>query len=262
MNIQITNPARSEIFCNLFQHIRLFTDHVNITFKKNNMYLQTMDNSRISIFEIYLPADWFDQYSYNSESDITIGLNATMLFKVLNTRDKQQVLDINFNNNATDIISIHFTSDDKSNFDKHFELSLMELDTDLLAIPEFESNADITLPSTYFAAIISQLQIFGDTIEFKCTEEKIELFSINNESGKMIVDIDIEDLTSYSITENETMNISFSLSRLHNICMYNKLSKDIEIMLTDNYPMKITYNLGLDDANMIFYLAPKIADAD
>ena len=78
----------------------------------------------------------------------------------------------------------------------------------------------------------------------------------------MIVDIDIEDLTSYSITENETMKISFSLSRLHNICMYNKLSKDIEIMLTDNYPMKITYNLGLDDANMIFYLAPKIGDED
>ena len=40
---------------------------------------------------------------------------------------------------------------------------------------------------------------------------------------------------------------------------HNKLSKDIEIMLTDSYPMKITYNLGLDDANMIFYLAPKIA---
>ena len=142
MNIQITNPYRAEIFCNLFQHIKLFTDYVNITFKKNNMYLQTMDNSRISIFEIFLPSDWFNTYNYNSEEDITIGINANILFKVLNTRDKQQVLDIIFNHNQSDLLSIHFTSEDKSNFDKHFELSLMEIDTELLLIPEFESNAD------------------------------------------------------------------------------------------------------------------------
>jgi hypothetical protein len=43
--------------------------------------------------------------------------------------------------------------------------------------------------------------------------------------------------------------------------MYNKLSKDIEIKLTREYPMKITYHL-IDDAIMVFYLAPKMSDED
>ena len=129
-----------------------------------------------------------------------------------------------------------------------------------MSIPTFESDADITIPSATFASIINQLQIFGDTIEFKCDEDKIQLYSISSESGKMIVDIEIDDLTSYSITEDNAMNISFSLSKLHNICLYNKMAKEIEILLTENYPMKITYDLGIEDAKMIFYLAPKIGD--
>ena len=136
----------------------------------------------------------------------------------------------------------------------------MELDVEVMEIPEFESDADISLPSTYFAGIISQLQIFGDTIQFDCTEDKIELTSLSLESGKMKVSIDIEDITSYAINEDESMNISFSLTRLHNICMYNKLSKEVEVMLTNNYPMKITYPLNMDEAKMVFYLAPQISE--
>ena len=42
--------------------------------------------------------------------------------------------------------------------------------------------------------------------------------------------------------------------------MYNKLSKEVEVMLTKDYPMKITYPLNTDDAKMVFYLAPQISD--
>lgn len=260
MNIEIVDPSRAEKFCNLFQHVKLFTNHVNITFYEDRMYLQTMDSSRVSIFEIYLPNEWFNTYDYTHDEPINLGLNADILFKVLNTRDKQQNLQLVFDPEQSDKLLIHFVSDNKKIFDKHFEIPLMEIDVELMNIPEFESDADIMIPSSNFAEIINQLQIFGDTIEFKCTEEQIQLCSISSESGKMMADIDIDELTSYSITEDNTMNISFSLSRLHNICMYNKISKEVEILLTENYPMKITYQLDEDDAKMVFYLAPKIGD--
>lgn len=260
MNVQITNNARAEIFSNIFQHVKLFAEHVNITFDKDKMYLQTMDSSRVSIFEVFLPKDWFDEYDIKTDETITLGIYSSILFKVLNTREKTQVLNFVFNENESDKLFIHFTNDNKNIFDKHFEIPLIDIESELLSIPAFDSDADITIPSSTFAAIINQLQIFGDTIEFKCTEEKIELRSISPESGKMIVDIDIDDLTSYSITEDNEMNLSFSLSKLHNICLYNKMSKEIEILLTDNYPMKITYDLGIEDAKMVFFLAPKIGD--
>jgi hypothetical protein len=42
--------------------------------------------------------------------------------------------------------------------------------------------------------------------------------------------------------------------------MYSKLAKDIEIKLTRDFPMKITYSLGDENSKLVFYLAPKIND--
>jgi len=102
----------------------------------------------------------------------------------------------------------------------------------------------------------------GPNLAIQCSEEKIVLHSISIESGKMLVDINIEDLTEYSINEGEIIKLSFSLNMLHNICMYNKISKEIVIFLTKDYPMKVVYHLGEDNANFTFYLAPKISDDD
>jgi len=62
MDIQILNPSTAECFTNLFQHIKLFTEYVNITFSKEKLYLQTMESSRVSIVEIFLPHNWFQNY--------------------------------------------------------------------------------------------------------------------------------------------------------------------------------------------------------
>lgn len=262
MDIIITNLAKAEQFSLLFQHIRLFSEHINITFDKEKMYMQSMDSARVSVFELTLPSTWFDEYNHTSSTPITIGLSSSLLFKILNTREKIQETNIKFKNEDDDKLFIHFTCNNGAVFDKRFELPLIELDCELMQIPSTDSNAEFSINSTTYANLINQLKIFGDTIEIQCSEEKIVLHSISIESGKMLVDINIEDLTEYSINEGEIIKLSFSLNMLHNICMYNKISKEIEIFLTKDYPMKVVYPLGEDNANFTFYLAPKISDDD
>ena len=259
MDVKINNLLKADTFTSLFQHIKLFTEHVNITFTDDKMYLQTMDSSRVSIVEINLPKLWFDEYEMK-DCSVTMGIQANVLFKVLNSRDKDQIIHLEYEKDS-DKLYIHFTSENKQSFDKNFEINLIDLDVELLEIPDFNSNTDISVPSSYFAGIITQLQIFGDTIEFQCSEEKVQLISHSVDSGKMKVDIKVDELTEYSISESEeVMKISFSLSRIHNICSYHKLSKEVDIILTHDYPMKIIYKLDEEEATMTFYLAPKIGD--
>jgi proliferating cell nuclear antigen PCNA len=185
-----------------------------------------------------------------------------MLFKILNTRDKLQETQILYNEADCDKLFLNFSSNNASVFNKRFELPLIDLDCEVMEIPPGESDAEFSLDSAVFASLINQLKIFGDTIEIQCSEEKIVLHSISIEAGKMLVDINIEDLTEYSINEGEIMKLSFSLSMLHNICMYSKISKEVEIHLKENFPMKLKYSLGEDGAAFTFYLAPKIRDDD
>ena len=259
MNITINSTGKAEIFGLLFQYIRLFTEHINVTFDKEKMFMQSMDSARVSVFELSLPSTWFDNYEHTGSSAVTLGIPATMLFKILNTRDKQQDTEIIYIEDD-DKLFVNFSSNNTSIFNKRFELPLIDLECELMAIPDTESEAEFSIDSTNFANLINQLKIFGDTIEIHCTEDKIILHSISIEAGKMLVDINIDDLTEYSITEGEVMKLSFSLSMLHNICMYNKLSKDVEIHLIKDFPMKIIYALDDDNAHFTFYLAPKIGD--
>ena len=49
------------------------------------------------------------------------------------------------------------------------------------------------------------------------------------------------------------------LSYINKMCITNKLSADVEFSLSNDCPMKISYDLG-DDSSMIFFMAPKLND--
>lgn len=262
MNISITNLVKADIFAGIFQHIKVFTDNVNIIFDKDSISLQTMDNSRISIFEVKIPATWFDTYTHTAQSSIAVGISSIILFKILNARDKSQNLQIIYNEGATDSLEIHFLSLEGSKtvcYDKHFVVPLIDMEVDNMNIPDIDYSAEFSLPATVFSALVNQLKQFGETLEIQCSEQNIFLVAHSLESGKMSVEIKNDDLTEFAIVEGDELNLSYSLNYLHNICLYNKLAKEIGIHLCANYPLRIDYDLG-EGASIRFYLAPKIGD--
>ena len=104
------------------------------------------------------------------------------------------------------------------------------------------------------------MKLFGETFNIICNEEKVQMNSESIDCGKMYVDIPIDDLNSYAIEEDETLNLSYSISHLKNICFYSKISKDIDIYLKKDFPIKLVYSLNSEEAHATFYLAPKIDD--
>jgi proliferating cell nuclear antigen len=260
MEIQLNQPGRGDIFTSLFQHIKLFTDNINVNFQPDRMFIQAMDSSRVSILELYLPKSWFDVYTIEQSNGMTIGINTNLLYKVLHAREKNQRLCIQLDETGGEKLQLHMSSDNTSHFDKHFEVPLLDIDSEMMSIPEMEYQAEFSLPAITFATLIDQLKLFGDNLRIECSEEKIQLFSESTESGKMMVDIPIDDLTSFAIEDKQELNLSFSLIHLHNICLYSKITKDIEIAMTTNYPLRIQYILDDANAKIVFYLAPKIDD--
>lgn len=309
MRFLIRQNAKADIFSTICQNTKLFSENVNLCFEPTRLFIQTMDGSHVSVIEIAIPREWFDEYDLGeNDAGIVMGISMPMLSKVLSTRDKSQKFEVAFDPES-DKLSIHFTSrdDDTSSvtaamsalstsasvnattrsqiFDKHFEINTIELESDMLQIPESEYQAEITVSSSHFASLISQLRLFGDTMDITCSEEKIMIYSHTQESGKMAVEMKIEDLTSFAINEGETVELSYALSYISNMCQFHKVAKEIQIYLTADSPMKLTYLFGGDNvpgaagsanismtddddntaasnnmASISFYLAPKIQD--
>ena len=261
MNILINDPVKCEIFAGIFQNLRVFTDNISIHFEKTQVYIQTMDHSRVSIIELKIPANWFNEYNHTHPTDIIIGINSSIMYKILNARDRVQTIQLVYESNTSDSLSIHYAGGDKNmiTFNKSFTVPLVDLETDMMTIPPIDYEAEFAIPSNIFTSLIHQLKTFGDSLDIECTESKIMLCSNSIDSGKMNVDIDIDDLVTYSIVEGEELKMSFSLTYLNNICAFNKLSKYMEIRICNNYPMSVVFNLT-DEASLTVFLAPKISD--
>lgn len=288
MRIFINNPTKSEVFTAIIQNLRNFTELINIQFTEAGIYVQTMDTSHISVVELDIPSGWFTEYE--CLESVTLGINIGILSKILSTKDKSQSLTLNHSKENEDKLEIHFTSvlptenvvilsepitvtikksslkpvkkvPDVKIYDTHFEIPLIDIESEAIEIPPIDYAAEFSLSSTNFSNIVSQLRLFGDTMEIDCSEEKITLNSHGIESGKMSVEINIDELTEFAINEGENLRISFALNYLHHICAFHKLTKEIELKVCENYPLCAMYSLG-DHAKIKFYLAPKITDDD
>ena len=273
MDLVLYPSPKADTFAAVFQHIRLFCDHINLSFEPGRLYMQCMDNAHVAILELDLPAEWFDRYELAAGA-ITFGIHAGFLYRILAAREKTQQMHLVYSEADNDVLRVHLTSESNKNasFDKHFEIPLISIESETMEIPAIEYAAEMSISSSHFAGIINQLKMFGDTMEIQCSEDKIMLASNSQDQGKMYVEINIDDVSAFAIEEGSQLNLSFSLTYLHHICMYNKLAKEVELKFSESYPMQIVYVLAKDamteqneeseskDARLLFYLAPKIAD--
>lgn len=256
MNITINDLNKVEIFTILFQHMKSMSDLINIQFSQEKMYIQAMDSSKVSILEIILPKEWFCEYE--CDIPVTLGIHTNILYKILSARDKSQSINIEYDGEE-DRIFFHMSSNDTSIFDRKFECPLIEIDTDVMEIPTVDYQVELSLPSSKFSVLITQLRGFGETLDFHCSETLIKLVAKAIESGSMAVEIKIDDLSSFAIEEGQEMVLSFGLQYMNSICQYYKVCEEIDIKLHMDSPLLIEYNL-IDNGHIRFFLAPKISD--
>ncbi len=87
-------------------------------------------------------------------------MSTHLIFRILNTREESQQINIEYNDSDTDKLFLHFISS-KTSFDKHFELPLIEIESEMMEIPGVDYQAEFSLTSSNFAGIVGQLKQFG-----------------------------------------------------------------------------------------------------
>jgi len=259
----ILNPNKSEIFQQIFQNIKVFTEAVTLHISpETGLYLQCMDSSHISITQFTIPPTWFD--TFDVDIPTLLSFQSTLFAKILSTRDRIQTV-VFCKEDENDNLTILFenpegVSNTIAVFRKEFTLPLMEIETDLLNIPEDQEYAvEMSMPSAYFASLITQLQQFGTDAVFECSEEQIVLSSSTQENGSMRILIDIDRLDEFSIDEGETIHVSYALGYLSKFCGFHKITKQVNLNLSKERPMKLVYKME-DSWTIEFFLAPRIDD--
>lgn len=259
MKFTIEDARKTTKLATIFCHLKPFTDNVSIYFKPTGLYIQCMDDSHCALFECTLDKTWFSTYEYDEATDMsTISANIGMLYKVLNTKEEDQMMEIYLDKDNEDRISISFKGGKVS---KHFELPLINQDNELLNTSTMkETDIDLTIESKTFCDLINQLLIFDEVLTLTFSEDKIDMKSSGND-GSMKVEMKIDDIKEYAIAEESTLVQSYSLKYIHLMCQFNKLAGEMTMGFSKDKPMTMKYDL-LDDSQVLIHLAPKMKDED
>ena len=260
MDLSISDTKQAEQFITLLKHINIISTNITIYFKEDSVFCQGMDPSHICLFEFTIGKEWFYSYSLKN-GPFSIGLNTIILSKIVNTHKKGQLVIMNTESHEADKLGIVFkymNEEVDSKFDKEFEVPLMDINEDLLEIPDKEYAVDLGIESNIFDKLCSEFAVFNDVLRIKCTEKKIQM-SASGLEGKMKVNIDIDDLNEFSIEEGLEYDDTYSLTYFNRMCVFHKLSDDMTMNFEKDRPMKMTYQID-ELFKVIFYLGAKCDD--
>jgi proliferating cell nuclear antigen PCNA len=254
--IELTNPSKMFQFKTIFQNVKTFSKEINIYVNVDSFYVQTLDTNKASVFELTLPASWFDRWIVPKNA--VIGILTTLFFNILNLAEHAILIQYNAETQSDKLMI-------QLQLEKcilEYELPLMDIECEMMEIPEAETNVDCKMKSVFFFTLVDKLKKFGgDEIVLSCTEEMVVLSSKTMEAGSINAQIQIADLTEYAIGGADTIRSAYAMNYMYNIAIFYKVAEFVEVHLSIEQPLKVVFMLG-DDANVLFYLAPKFGEGE
>ena len=270
MKLVILNKDKVCKFHCIMKNMKSLVNEVNMLISECGIYIQGMDSAHVGLFELKLERAWFDAYE-NKEGDVTMGLNCEALSTIMNCHSDGQSITFHYKENKP--LTIEFEG---KGHDKKFELKLMDIETEMMEIPETEYDADITMKSSEFNKLMAENSLFAETLMIKLGEDDNIYMSASGDIGKIEVKIKEEDIEEYALSEDVKMSHSYPLKYCLLYSKFTKINKNVSLHLMDNTPIKIMYDLSHwidedcdpcvvndDDESyqnnyLGFYLAPKL----
>lgn len=237
--------------------IKDLVSQVNIEANATGISLQAMDSAHISLVSFMLNESAFS--SYRCDKSTTLGISLVELSKIfkMSSTDDQVTLK---SDNESNFLNITFDNL-KSGRTSEFQLNLINIDSESLGIPDTEYPTSIKLGSSDFFKICKELNTVADVVQFQVSDANSFCLSYKGKSGKGKIvlksKIDEKEEGSIIIKCEEEVNSLYGLSYLNNFAKANSLSNSVEICLSSQFPMMISYDID-NVGFMKFFLAPKM----
>ncbi|EFR04403.1 hypothetical protein MGYG_07409 [Nannizzia gypsea CBS 118893] len=231
----------------------------NFDCNDSGIALQAMDNSHVALVSMMLKAEGFSPF--RCDRNVALGINLVSLTKVLRAAQDGDVLTLKADD-TPDVVNLLFESVEKDRVSE-YDIKLMDIDQEHLAIPETDYSATVEMPSAEFRRICGDLNQLSESVLIEASKDGVR-FSCQGEIGNGAVTIRQNTNVdkpeqNVAITLTEPVALTFSIKYLLNFCKATSLSSKVRLSLSAEVPLLVEYTL--DGSGYVrFYLAPKIGE--
>jgi proliferating cell nuclear antigen len=234
-------------FRNIFEVLKDIINDVNIYFDSKGVHIDTLDTARVSLVHVFLAAENFEDYSCPTE--IIAGINISNTYKLLKSITSNDTLSMAIND--SEFMDIMISNEDKKSSTK-FRLKLLEIDEEILEVPDLAMDTITTIPSIDFQRICRDMGNLATEITIQRNNTNLTL-SCAGDFANQTTSITCPD------TIDKPIGNIFSLRYINLFTKATGMCSNVQIFQTSvdtEMPIIIRYsvaNLG----EIKFYLAPK-----
>ena len=217
-----------------------------------------MDTSHVALVSLNLSQDGFE--FFHADTSMVLGVNISNLAKVMKLADNNDSISLSASQDGSHLKIVF--ENPKTERRTEFNLNLITIDSEHLAIPETEYASVISMGSGEFSRICKELYSISETVSVTTNREFVQ-FSVDGDVGSGSVKLGPNegagkgDQTVLEI--NDSVEQQFALRYLN---LFNKaatLTSFTRLCLHQEQPLVIEYNIENLGA-LKYFLAPKISD--
>lgn len=243
----------------LFEALKDLLTDVNMTFDSTGMRLLAMDGAHVALVHVKLSAH--DVEEYVCTQNYVIGVNMAALFKLLKTISNNDTISFEILDSSADELVITIENMDKNSV-AVYKLKLLDIDEEMLNIPDVTFDSVISMPSNDFQRICRDMSAISETlvIETKGSELHIECTG-EFASCSMNIGETTNGITFERLETAPNVKGTFALRYLNLFTKSTNLSNYVELYLKNSYPLILKYqvaSLGF----VRFCLAPKVSEEE
>jgi len=231
----------------VFEVLKDIINDVNVYFTPAGIHILTLDTARVTLVNMTLGSENFEEYECPEE--IIAGLNMSNVYKLLKSVTGHDTLTLRVE--GRDVMDILIENSVKKSF-TNFRLKLLDINEDVLNLPDIHMNVISTMPSVDFQRITRDMSNLSNEMTIIRDGHKLELSCIGDFADqKTILDFPEDVKRTGNIFSLKYINL---FTKATNMCSSVQLMQDSE---NENMPIIFRYtiaNLG----DLRFYLAPKI----
>ncbi len=239
---------QASAFRTVFEVLKDIINDVNLVFRPEGLIVVTLDTARVTLVHLVMPAENFEEY--HCEGEHTAGLNVSNTYKLLKSVSNTDTLSMAIDDSY--LLHIHIENSAKKS-STSFEFKLLDINDDMLSVPEIEMNVLTTIPSVDFQRVTRDMNNLAQDIRITRKKNTLELECEGGFANQKTI------LECVEPGKDKALGNVFSLKYINMFTRATSLCSSVQLMQhddDDNMPIVFRYtvaNLG----ELKFYLAPK-----
>jgi proliferating cell nuclear antigen len=256
--------VQGSILKKLMAAIQDLVTEANFDCSSTGVTLQAMDSSHVSLVTLNLRAEGFEHY--RCDRTLSLGISLQSMGKILKCAGNDDIITLKSEDKG-DNVTFMFESPKQTRI-SHFQLKLMDIDSEHLGIPDTKYQCAVEMPASEFQRICREISVIGDTVKISATKEGVR-FAVAGDMGtgsitlKQNASLDEED-DAITVRVEEECTLTFALRYLNFFAKATPLSGTVTLKMSPDVPLSVQYNIGEDGEMgfLQFFLAPKIEDEE